>query len=234
MRRAQADDDRSLRDGNGRAARLARWLEQLPANPKITHLALEWKSEGEWVRVQLWPRGEVTPLMAVPIDAAVTELANELGQYLTARVVWLEPEASMYWTEHALRVHPEDMEGQQAFDGSAGNVAIQTQRALERMLGQAANSQQQANTSLREGNAQLLESNRILGGENNRLREDLYKLRDALVEKDEEIARLSALLERACEAAELAAQRGREDDHTGQVLQLVGKALGNMPQQPAG
>jgi len=223
----------SLRDGNGRAARLARWLEQKPSAPEIDHLAFEWKNDGEWVRVQLWRRDEVSPALAGPIDAAACELANELGQYLTARVVWCDPKSGAYWTEHALRVQPEDFDGEQAFDGSTANVAIQTQRALERMLSMAGGSQMQANTCLREANGQLLESNRMLGGENTRLREDLYASRERVGELEQEVARREQLLERAIEAAELAEQRGKDDTQTGQVLQLVQRAL-SQPPAPAG
>lgn len=217
--------ERSLRDGNGRVARLARWLSQQPASLATDTLVLEYKEDSEWKRLQMWPRSEVAQQLAQQIDNTVTELANELGAYLTARVVWFDSKAQTYWTEHALRVQPEDMEGLQAFDGSAQSMAIQNQRHQEKMHTTGMGLLTQAALALRETNAQLLDSNRILGTENTRLREDLYTTRERVAELEQENARLTGMFEQAVDTAEAAGAKSAEEDKTGQVLHLITTAM---------
>ena len=223
----------SLRDGNGRVARLARWLAQPPSSEKVDALVLEVKEDGEWKRLQIWKREEVQQQLATLIDGTVTDLANELGQYLTARVVWMETATGAYWTEHALRVQPEDMEGSQAFDGTAQSIAIQNQRHQERTAGAAHALIASISITLRETNAQLRDTNQILSTENARLREDLYESRERISELEQENARLAGMLEQAVDTAEAAGKKTAEDDKTGQVLQLVTAAM-NQAAQPSG
>jgi hypothetical protein len=226
--------EKTLRDGNGRVARLARWLQQLPASEAVDALILEHKEEGEWKRMQVWTRAEVNQQLATGIDSAITELANELGAYLTARVVWFDTTHGVYWTEHALRVQPEDMEGMQAFGGDAGSIAIQNQRHQERVVNMHLGMFGSSMNALKETNAALLESSRMTAAENLRLREDLYAARSQIAELEQEHGRLQNMLDEALSAAEKSTEKAEQAESTGDIIKMITSAVGSQqPAQPA-
>jgi hypothetical protein len=214
-----AKQDRSLRDGNGRVARLARWLDQQPSLSSVDTLLLELKdSEGEWSRLQVWPRSNVSQFLATEIDATVQDAANEQGAYLTARCAWFDTAAGAYWTEHQLRVHPEGMGDQQAFDGTAQSQAILMQRHQERALGMGLNTVNLALQSMRE--AMELSSSTATQAQSENL-----SLRERVAELEQENARLNGMLESAIAAAESAAAEASESDEQSNVIKLIQKAI---------
>jgi DNA-binding transcriptional MerR regulator len=180
---------------------------------------LEHKHEGDWQRLQVWPRSEVNQTLATNIDATVTELANELGAYVTARCAWFDSDKQTYWTEHALRVQPEDMEGFQAFSGDNTSQAIQMQRHQERVLGMGLSNINSAMQCLRE-------SNQLVGEQARQAQSENLRLRERVAELEQENARLSGMLEQALAAAENAEAQAGDSSHEKQVLQLVTTALG--------
>jgi len=211
--------EKSLRDGNGRSARLARWLDQKPTSETVDQLVLELKtSEGEWARLQVWPRALAFPTLAHEIDATVQDAANEQGQYITARCAWFDTAAGAYWTEHQLRVHPEDMAGQQAFDGSGQSQSILMQRHQERALGMGLNTINVAMVSMRE--AMELSRDTATQAQTENL-----ELRARVTELEAENARLGGLLEQALAAAETAQAENAQADEQGNVIKLITKAM---------
>ena len=75
-------------DGNGRTARLARWLRELPRRKEVDTLVLEMKSEDGWQRVQSWDRADAGMHLALPIDV-VPDLIPIAGQLDDAILVAL-------------------------------------------------------------------------------------------------------------------------------------------------
>jgi hypothetical protein len=213
--------EKTLRDGNGRVARLARWLSEAPASASVDVLVLEHKAEGEWLRLQMWPRASVNAGLAAIIDTAITELANELGAYVTARVVWMDSEKQAYWTEHALRVQPEDMDGQQAFDGTASSMAIQNQRHQERVFATNISLIGTSMAALREVNGDLREANRITAAENHRLREELRAAQQKVELLTGEVSRLQTIADEALSQAESAAEKKQDESQSAQIVQLI-------------
>lgn len=220
--------DRSLRDGNGRTARLARWLAQSPTSPSVDTLVLESRQEGEWQRLQCWPIDRVSQLLASEIDELVVSLANELGAYVQARVAWWSSSTSSYWTEHALRVQPEDM-GQmvQAFSGDQTSIAIQNQRHQEHMAGAWLRAVDASLGGLKQSSEDLRLVNSQVQSENLRLREELQEASRLITEQASEIARLTSDLEQAIAQVEEAAQAGgaKATAQHEQVIGLITTAL---------
>lgn len=217
----------TLRDGNGRSARLARWLMKPPVSEAADTLLLEHKQDGEWTRLLMWPREEVSPVLSVAIDEAITELANELGAYLTARVVWWSMDKDQYFTGHDLRVQPEGLDQQQAFSGDPQSANIQTQRHLE-------NSHSLSMSALQLSMASLERTNKLLSASNEALTVQLEAMRGersrALLERDEAVsalARAETIAEDALAMVDRLQRESKADDgaQTAQVLQLVGQVI---------
>jgi hypothetical protein len=214
-----AKQEKTLRDGNGRAARLARWLDQKPALESVDQLVLELKtSDGEWARLQVWPRNNVSQFLATDIDATVQDAANEQGQYITARCAWFDSSAESYWTEHQLRVHPEGMGEQQAFDGTAQSQAILMQRHQERALGMGLNTVNLALQAMREA----MELSRDTATQ---AQSELLALRERNAELEGENARLAGMLDQALTAAETARAEREEESEQSNVIRLIQNAI---------
>jgi hypothetical protein len=205
-------------DGNGRTARLARWLRDLPKRPQVDTLVLELKSEEGWARVQSWDRRDTGMHLSLPIDAHVTDLANELGAYVSCRLSWIESATGNTWTEHALRAQPEGMASGQAFSGDAQSAAVQTQRALERLVG-AFMGGIETSTRLSERAAEIAASN-YEGAQ-----ADLALLRERVVSLEREKSEVELQLEEALSAAERISaesqQQGQQQQVTGLITQLI-------------
>jgi hypothetical protein len=207
-----------LRDGNGRVARLARWLAQCPTSAGVDLLVLEHKQEGEWQRLQVWPRSEAQAALAQMIDSTIVELANELGAYVTARCAWFDSARQVYWTEHALRVQPEDLDVSQAFSGDQTSIAIQNQRHQERVVSVHLGGFADAMRALRESSADMRAMKDQAVAECVAVREENAQLRA-------ENLKLETMLEKALLAAENAENDNGGDSQQKQVLQLVTTAL---------
>lgn len=201
-------------DGNGRTARLARWLRDMPKRKDVDTLVLEMKSEDGWTRIQSWDRPDVGMHLALSIDSAVTDLANELGAYVTCKVVWLESKTGQAWTEHALRCQPEGMTQAQAFGGDAASTAIQTQRALERLVGAYMGG---IETSLR-----LAERSSEIASQNYESSQaELGLLRERVITLEREKAELEAQLEEAISLAEKTEEEAKNGQKQQQVMSLM-------------
>jgi hypothetical protein len=221
--------EKSLRDGNGRTARLARWLQQSPSAAQVDSLVLEIKQDGEWQRLQIWPRDEVSQALASVIDSTVTELANELGAYITARAAWFNLERQAYWTEHALRVQPEDLDVTQAFSGDAQSIAIQNQRHQERIVGVHIGGFNSAIHAMRETNADLRSMKDQVNAENLTLREQLYTAQSDVLRLEAELAKVQQMLDDALVIIEKAPEPGNDNgqsDQSKQVIQMITAAVG--------
>jgi hypothetical protein len=221
-KRPRSDDARpagppvpaGILDGNGRTARLARWLRETPRRKQVDTLALELKSEDGWARVQSWDRTDVGMHLALPIDAHVTDLANELGAYVTCRLSWLESATGATWTEHALRCQPEGIAQGQAFGGDAQSVAVQTQRALDRLVG-AFMGGIETSTRLSERAAEIATSN-YEGAQ-----AELSLLRERVVTLEREKAEVEMQLEEALSAAERLSAESQQGAQQSQVTGLI-------------
>lgn len=211
-----------LLDGNGRTARLARWLREVPKRKELDTLVLEMKSDDGWQRMQCWDRAEAGMHLALAIDAAVTDLANECGAFVTCQVAWLDSKSGQYWTAHALRAQPEGMGGQQAFAGDAQSAAIQTQRGLERLVG-AYMGGIETSQRMCERSAEIAQS-AYEGAQN-----ELMTLRERVQALERENAELSSQLEAAIDAGErLEAQKAQGDQQSqamGLFQQLMASQL---------
>lgn len=205
-------------DGNGRTARLARWLRDMPTRRDVDTLVLELKSEDGWTRVQSWDRSDVGMHLALPIDSAVTDIANELGAYVQCKVSWVDSKTGNTWTEHALRCQPEGMTQAQAFGGDASSAAIQTQRALERLVGAYMGG---IETSLRLAER----SSEIATTNYESAQAELSLLRERVVALERDKAELELQLEEAVTAAERieedAKQGASQQQFMGLMTQLV-------------
>lgn len=201
-------------DGNGRTARLARWLRELPKRREVDTLVLEMKSEDGWTRVQSWDRPDVGMHLALPIDSAVTDLANELGSYVSCKVVWLESKTGQAWTEHALRCQPEGMTQAQAFAGDASSTAIQTQRALERLVGAYMGG---IETSMRLAQ----QSTEIAASNYESAQAELSLLRERVITLEREKAELETQLEEAISLAEKTEEEAKSGQKQQQVMSLM-------------
>ena len=223
----QATAERTLRDGNGRVARLARWLEQPPASATVDLLVLELRTpEGEWSRLQMWSRDQVSQTLAYSIDETIQDHANEVGTYTTARVAWFDSKRETYWTEQQLRVHPESMgEGMQAFDGTNQSQAIQLQRHQERVLGMGQGMQRESMQCMRE----TMQFNREIAA--NAQRENI-ELRTRVAELEGDLARMTAIADEAVRRAEQAEESSEASDDKKQVFQLIQGAIGAHMMKP--
>lgn len=198
---------KTLRDGNGRVPRLARWLAQSPPEAFDT-LMLESRESGEWSRIQCWPRAQVGQGLAIEIDAIVSDAANELGAYLHARVAWYSSERESYWTEHALRVQPDDMgDLPQAFAGDAQSATIQTQRHLERREAQQSAMGMQLFATLASQNELLQGQSQSQYEEIGALRRELSDARRRVNDLEAENSRLMTIADEALTKAEQAEQQ---------------------------
>lgn len=203
-----------LLDGNGRAARLARWLRDKPSRPTIDTLVLEVKSDGGWTRLQCWVRSDVDLYLAAIIDEAVSDHATEVGAYLTARVSWLDSASGEIWTEHALRAQPEGMSASQSFAGDATSVAIQTQLAAER-LGNMYMGGIDSAVQLTRSSAEMAHANfEAAQADNVILREKISRL-------ESDIADLERQLDEALAHAEAAEESTQKDTRGQQLTQLM-------------
>jgi hypothetical protein len=213
----------SLLDGNGRTARLARWLRELPKRTQVDVLVLEVKSDDGWNRVQCWDRKEVGQHLALAIDAAVTDLANEVGAFVTAKVAWWDSAAGTYWTEHALRAQPEGMQGQQAFSGDAQSAAIQTQRGLERVMSAYMGGIETSQAMLRDSASIAQENFRASQTE-------LMLLREKVAQLELENGQLAAQLEEALSAAERIEEKSESQTNSQQqqAMQLFQGVISSM------
>jgi hypothetical protein len=188
---------RSLTSGDNRVARLARWLKQLPSGEQWTDLRIETKQSGEWSHVQSYARRDVLEALAEEIDALLVSVANECGEFLTARAVWFNPAADQYWTAFPMRVHPEDMAPGMAYTGEINNAFIQTQTHLEAM-------------------AKL-----HVGGFGSAIR----ALRARLAQLEEDNANLSRELEAATELLEELEKQKPANDQNAQIINLATHAI---------
>lgn len=212
-------------DGNGRVARLARWLRELPKRREVDTLVLEMKSEDGWQRMQSWDRADAGMHLALPIDAAVTDLANEIGAYCTFKVAWFNSKDNTYWTEHALRAQPEGMTQGQSFSGDAQSAAIQTQRALERMVGAFMGGiETSANHLQRQAeNNQALYEHAM--GELTLARERIARLERENVELESQLAQVEAERDEAIAKAEELSRTQAPDPAKAQVGQMLQAVL---------
>lgn len=205
-------------DGNGRVARLARWLREMPKPRDVDQLVLEMKSEDGWTRVQSWTRADVGMHLALPIDSLVTDLANEIGAYTSCKVSWISTESGEVWTEHALRAQPDGLQVTQAFGGTAQDTAIQTQRALERLVG-AFMGGIETSSRLAERSAEIASANFEAA------QAELGLLRERVIELERENADLEMQLEETVNSLEKTqtdqAQNAGKQQFTQMVTQLI-------------
>lgn len=202
---------RSLRDGNGRVARLARWLSSEPC-AGADLLRLETRNDGEWECVQAWPRDAVGQHLAADIDALMCELANELGAYVVGRVAWFQSETATYWTSHALRVQPEDLGAMaQAFSGDATSQAIQLQRHQETVFSLNMQTAVRHHATLERMNELQHVQLERLSLENAKLREELWASQRRVVELETDAARAIAMAEDALSQAERVQKDAEEE-----------------------
>lgn len=221
-------------DGNGRIARLARWLRDKPAKETCEQLSLEVKGEDGYERVQSWPRASVSMALATVIDAMVIDIANEQGSYLQARAVWLDAERGSPWSTFPLRVHPDPMPGQasaaQAFTGEGPNVTIQLQRQLSQVTALHLGGIQETFAQVRDSSEDTRERARRAEQEADRLRERVNVLEAenlALARENAELRDdLTAAMELAEEQSAEAIKAKKEKSENGDLMQLAGKFLG--------
>jgi hypothetical protein len=227
------DDYTGLLDGNGRVARLARWLRDRPAAEGVDLLVLEVRGEEGYERVQSWPRASVTVALASVIDSLVVDAANEQGSYLTARAMWWDTAKAIAWATFALRVHPEGMGTQQAFSGDAQNINIQFQRNLDRAsalhmqcIGETIAMHRDAQDDTRE-RAQRAEREcdelRARLNESERARLDMER-RVSELEDD-----LSAAMELAEESTKKVEETKQEADESSALTRMIAPMLGLAP-----
>lgn len=212
-------------DGNGRTARLARWLRELPKRKEVDTLVLELKTEDGWQRVQSWDRADAGMHLALPIDSAVTDLANEIGAYSSFKIAWYESKSGAYWTEHALRAQPDGLTAAQSFSGDAQSAAIQTQRALERLVGQFMGGLETASTHLQRqaDNTQQLYEHTL--GELTLARERIARLERQVVELEAQVSEVEAQRDEALERAEELAKTQAPDPTKAQIGQFLQAAV---------
>lgn len=209
---------RSLTSGDNRVARLARWLGQLPSGTQWTDLRIETKQGGEWSHVQSYARAAVLPILAEDIDALLLSIANECGEFLTARAVWFDPEGDKYWTAFPMRVHPEDMAPGMAYTGEPANAFIQTQTHLEFMAKLHIGGFGSAIRALEVSNTQQAECNADLRDTNNELRARIQQL-------EEENVTLARDLEAATDLLEDLEKEKPQNDQNAQIINLATHAL---------
>jgi hypothetical protein len=209
---------RSLTSGDNRVARLARWLKQLPSGEQWTDLRIETKQSGEWSHVQSYARRDVLEALAEEIDALLVSVANECGEFLTARAVWFNPAADQYWTAFPMRVHPEDMAPGMAYTGEINNAFIQTQTHLEAMAKLHVGGFGSAIRALETSNSQQSEIN-------NDLRDTNHELRARLAQLEEDNANLSRELEAATELLEELEKQKPANDQNAQIINLATHAI---------
>ena len=220
------DDVSGLLDGNGRVARLARWLRDKPASEGVDLLVLEVRGEDGYERAQSWPRNSVTMALASVIDAAVQDAANEQGSFLSARVVWWDSAKQLAWATFALRVQPDGMAGQQAFSGDGTSINIQYQRNLERLsvvhlqaIGETVAMHRDAADDTRQ-RAQRAER------EADDLRAKLAASERSVIELERRISELeddlAAAMELAEEQTNTVEAAKKEADENGALQQMVG------------
>jgi hypothetical protein len=209
---------RSLTSGDNRIARLARWLKQTPSGEQWTDLRIETKQAGEWSHVQSYARRDVLEALAEEIDALLVSVANECGEFLTARAVWFNPESDAYWTAFPMRVHPEDMAPGMAYTGEIQNAFIQTQTHLEAMAKLHVGGFGSAIRALETSNTQVSEAN-------NDLRETNNELRARLQQMEEENATLARDLEAASDLLEQIEKEKPANDQNAQIINLATHAI---------
>lgn len=212
-------------DGNGRTARLARWLREMPKRAQVDTLVLETKSEDGWTRVQSWERAEVGMHLALTIDALVTDMANEVGAYLTAKLVWVDSKTGEAWTEHALRAQPEGLQVGQAFAGGVQDVAIQTQRALERLVSAFMGGIETSTQSSARA-AEIASSNFESA------QAELQLARERIMQLEREKSELELELEQALGAAERIQQEAQSGAQQSQIASIFGQLLTAKPPTP--
>ena len=121
-------------------------------------------------------------------------------------------------------MHPEDMEGQQAFDGTPNSQSILLQRHQERVLQMGHGYTNTAMQAMREAMSLAQATATQAQSENLRLRERCNQL-------EEENAKLTGMLDQALGAAEAAEKEAAEESETGKVIQLIKSAM--VPAMPA-
>lgn len=215
-----------LLDGNGRTARLARWLRDIPKRKELDTLVLEMKTDDGWQRMQCWDRVEAGMHLALAIDAAVTDLANECGAFVTCQVAWLDSKSGQYWTAHALRAQPEGMSGQQAFGGDAQSAAIQTQRGLERLVG-AYMGGIETSQRMCERSAEIAQA-AYESREN-----EVMVLRERCALLERENAELGQQLEAAIEAGERLEATKQESSQQNQAIGIFQQLMASQLAKPA-
>jgi hypothetical protein len=222
-----------LLDGNGRAARLARWLRDKPVAAGVDLLALDVKTEDGFERAQSWPKNSVSMALATIIDALVQDMANESGQYLSARVLWWDSEKSIAWATFPLRVHPENMGAQQAYSGEPANVTIQLQSRLDRATALHLGSISEVFQTVKESNEDTRERARRAEREADDLRAKYAESERARIDLERRVGELEDDLAAAMELAEeqttKVAEAKKEAEETGGLMKLVGPALGLTP-----
>lgn len=224
MATRHADGRNSIKHGSGRVAGLARWLEKQPDNPDFDTLCCELKSDGEWSRVQTWPRDQVHALLAELIDSLCQEYVDELGAYTTFRCAWWASETDRYWITRELRYQPNMGEGEpgQVFAGDLQSANIQTQRHLEKMASVHVGGFQSAMTALKL-------TTETLRDECQELREENRQLRARVAELEGENAQLHTQAEQAADLAESLVQKAESDDKESNVISLITKSLTGPP-----
>lgn len=226
-------DYTGLLDGNGRVARLARWLRDKPAGEGVDLLVLEVRGEDGYERAQSWPRASVTMALAAVIDAAVVDQANEQGAFLSARVVWWDSAKGIAWATFALRVQPEGMQGQQAFAGDGASINIQYQRNLERMSALHMQAIGETVAMHRDAADDTRERARRAEREADDLRARLNESERARIELERKVSELEDDLAAAMELAEEQTKHvevaKKEADENGSLTKMLAPVLGLAP-----
>ena len=217
------DGRNSIRHGNARPARIARWLDKRPASPRVNQLRLEVRIDGEWSCLQVWETSEAHAALADTIDATIVEYASEQGSFTIARIAWFEAEAEKYWTTYDLRVAPEQVEGAQdmgqSFSGDVQSTNIQTQRHLEFMMRQHVGGTATAMQALRD--VAMSASSQLTDAQN-----DAREARQELQALQAELAATHAKLDEALGQLESLSDKQEQADQQGNVIALITQAVG--------
>lgn len=223
------DSGRGMLDGNGRVARLARWLRERPSSADVDTLVFELKNDGEWDRVQTWRRDAVTLSLANMIDAMAQDSANELGAFVHVRAAWWCSATNVYWTAHQMKVQPDNMGAQQAFSGDGQSVTIQLQNNLHKMITLHTIGIGEGVALAREQAQDVRERSRRAERECDELRARVAILEREKLEFERRCQQLEddleAAVELATEASDKAASNKGEAEQTNALVTMIGAAM---------